>query len=94
MSGDKFATSLTLGLMFACEIACLRQSKLITKEQAISIAKKELDRRGIEGKKFDEVESTPEGWRVSFVSVPSVPGGHSTIYLSRSGKILEYRGGR
>lgn len=62
----------------------------IGREQAIELAKREALRRGWKDFEVRRAELESGWWRVWLEAVPSVPGGHATVEISKDGKQVRY----
>jgi hypothetical protein len=77
-----------------------RKAGQLTKEQAVEIAERELRTRMANGgytapARLESSAAREErGWIVHIWRLPKRPGGHSSVVVSDSGKVLEYRAGK
>jgi hypothetical protein len=65
---------------------------VITKEQAVEIARQEVVKLGWTSFEFTGAVFS-KNWYVTFSNVPAVPGGHVTIEISVEGKIIHVHPG-
>jgi hypothetical protein len=88
-----FFKSLLLSLVLgATVLSCAKSSPLISKEDAINIARKEIRRRGFHGVKIEQVTAGPSGWSVWLARDTPVGGACGEILISDDGSKVQVFG--
>jgi hypothetical protein len=66
------------------------QVSVISKEDAIEIAKKEAIKRNWTQIRVDDVTFTNRYWEISLRHIPNITGGYAIVHVSTTGKLIEY----